>query len=357
MWTFTASPSQSSPSKGGAAKEAAPEDRTKNYVHALPERKAYEIRYPIVEGYVFDLRQNAIKADVSAMEGLRVEPEHEPTAVFVKPQVGYKLGGQSSLGPGEFVEQDRREYYASTHLQTIQFEITRQVVNALVGTDSRSAPDPRGNPKLRLQARHRLFPQVFRVVNEYVESKVDFRGVHPCELGLDKYVNRIVERLLSAIEPNDSAGESPLMPILNRYEPVGTTADVRFLTVRRCAGTEKSHINQVVLDTETWEQSTAFRLEQSPRIAFYARNVELGLVIGYDYEGEPHVYTPDFLAHLTDGRTLILETKGYMTDQDRAKHAAARRWVSAVNHWGQLGTWLFHVCLDPQRLPDELASL
>jgi hypothetical protein len=29
----------------------------------------------------------------------------------------------------------------------------------------------------------------------------------------------------------------------------------------------------------------------------------------------------------------------------------------AVNHWGQLGTWLFHVCNDPQRLADELTSL
>jgi type III restriction enzyme len=176
-------------------------------------------------------------------------------------------------------------------------------------------------------------------------------------LGLEKYVNRLVGRLLSAIEPNDAEGESPLLPFLDRYEPIGTTADVNFLTVRRCAGTEKSHINQVVLDTETWEQSTAFRLEQSPRVAFYARNDELGLAIGYDYEGQPHAYQPDFLLRLTDGRTVILETKGYITDQDRAKHAAAKRWVSAVNHWGQLGAWLFHVCFDPQRLGDELASI
>jgi len=345
------------PFKGREVKQTAPEDRPKNHVHALPARKAFEIRYPVVEGYAFDLRRNAIKADVPAMEGLRVEPEHEPTAVFVKPQVGFRVGRPSALGPGQFVEQDRAEYYASNHPQTIQFEITRQVVNGLVGTDPQSAPDPKGNPKLRLQARHRLFPQVFRVVQEYVETKVDFRGVHPCELGLEKYVNRIYERLLSAIEPNDAEGESPLLPILDRYEPIGTTADVNFLTVRRCVGTEKSHINQVVLDTETWEQSTAFRLEQSPRVAFYARNDELGMVIGYDYEGQPHAYQPDFLVRLTDGRTVVLETKGYLMDQDRAKHAAAKRWVSAVNHWGQLGAWAFSVCSDPQRLGDLLAGL
>jgi type III restriction enzyme len=43
--------------------------------------------------------------------------------------------------------------------------------------------------------------------------------------------------------------------------------------------------------------------------------------------------------------------------QDRAKHQAARRWVSAVNNWGQLGRWDFHVCKDPQMLGRELEWL
>lgn len=31
-----------------------------------------------------------------------------------------------------------------------------------------------------------------------------------------------------------------------------------------------------------------------------------------------------------------------------AKHEAAKRWVRAVNHWGQLGRWHFEACWDPQ---------
>ncbi|MBM3148620.1 MAG: hypothetical protein FJZ88_01145 [Chloroflexi bacterium] len=38
---------------------------------------------------------------------------------------------------------------------------------------------------------------------------------------------------------------------------------------------------------------------------------------------------------------------------DRAKHQAAKRWVSAVNNWGQMGQWTFHVCKDPQMLGRE----
>jgi type III restriction enzyme len=339
------------PFKGREKGKPAPEDGPNNYVHALAERAAFEIRYPVVEGFAFDLHRDAITADVAAMERLSIEPEHEPTAVFVQPQVGYRVGPPSASGPGEFVEQDRAEYYLSRHFQTIQFEIARLIVNAL------TEGDPRGNPKLRLQARHRLFPQVLRYVLAYVENKVDFRGVNKCELGLEKYVQRIVERLLTAIEPDEDQGETPLLPILNRYEPMGSTADVKFFTVRRCFGTQKSHINFVVLDTETWEQSAAFRLEQSDRVAFYARNDQLGLVIPYEYDGAPRVYMPDFLVRLTDGRTLVLETKGYLTDEDKAKHAAAKRWVSAVNHWGQLGTWSFLLCVDPQDLINQIGLL
>jgi type III restriction enzyme len=44
-------------------------------------------------------------------------------------------------------------------------------------------------------------------------------------------------------------------------------------------------------------------------------------------------------------------------DQDHAKHQAARRWVSAVNNWGQLGRWTSHMCKDPQMLGRELEWL
>ena len=112
-------------------------------------------------------------------------------------------------------------------------------------------------------SRHQLFPQVYAVVDAYVRRKVRWNGCHPCELGLATYVERAVERLYDAIEPDDDQGEPPLLPILNRYKPIGSTAEVDFKTTRPCYATIKSHINQVVLDTTTWEQSAAFRLEQS----------------------------------------------------------------------------------------------
>ena len=70
-----------------------------------------------------------------------------------------------------------------------------------------------------------------------------------------------------------------------------------------------------------------------------------------------HYYEPDFLVRLRSEKTLMLEIKGMETEQDRTKHKAARRWVSAVNDWGELGEWDFHVNKDPQMLGRELAFL
>jgi type III restriction enzyme len=257
--------------------------------------------------------------------------------------------------PFQFVEQDRDEYYRDTHLQTIEFQITKMIVEQLTGNGA--GGNDRRRRVLALQSRHQLFPQVFRYVDEYVRRKVNFNGCDPCELGLEKYVTRMVERVRDGIVPDDSEGEPPLMPILNRYKPMGTTAEADFKTTRPCHATMKSHIDQVVLDNLLWEASAAFRLESSDAVQFYARNDHLGLTIPYEYMGIDHAYEPDFLVRLANGVTAIVEIKGYEDDQVQAKHTAAKRWIAAVNNWGQLGIWTFHVCHNPQLLDKELEYL
>jgi type III restriction enzyme len=345
------------PFKGRATQASAPEDKPKNHVHALPDRAAYEMRFPVVEGYAFALRRNVITANIDEIEPLRIEPELEPTAVFVKPRVGYEIGAPTADGPGEFELQDRTAYYESTHLQTIEFEIARQIVSAFTGNGHQSQEG--GAPK-PLQSRHQLFPQVLRLVHAYVQRRVDFRDVDPRELGQQKYLQRVVERLRDAIRPDDAQGEPPLMPILNRYKPRGTTADVDFKTTRPCFTTTHSHINLVAAHTARWEQSAAFRLEAAAKkglVKFYARIDQLGFAIPYDYQQVSHYYEPDYLVRLQNDTILVLEIKGMETAQDRAKHQAAKRWVAAVNNWGKLGQWTFHVCRDPQVLEQELAQV
>jgi type III restriction enzyme len=132
---------------------------------------------------------------------------------------------------------------------------------------------------------------------------------------------------------------------------------VDFKTTRPCHATFKSHIDQVVMDTQSWEASASFKLESSESVAFFARNDHLGVLIPYEYMDIDHSYEPDFLVRLGNGVTVVLEIKGFEDDQDKAKHTAAKRWVTAVNNWGQLGRWAFHVCYNPQLLDKEMGYL
>lgn len=124
--------------------------------------------------------------------------------------------------------------------------------------------------------------------------------------------------------------------------------------------TEASHLNQVVMDAEVWERCAAYRIESAAKkgtVKFYARNDHMELTIPYEYFGVPHSYIPDFAVRLANDVTLLLEIKGYEDEQDRAKHQAAQRWVAAVNNWGKLGRWSFHVCKATQTLGQELDYL
>jgi type III restriction enzyme len=82
-----------------------------------------------------------------------------------------------------------------------------------------------------------------------------------------------------------------------------------------------------------------------------------GLEIPYEFYGVAHKFIPDFIVRLTNGISLILEVKGMHGEKEDAKFQAAKRWVSAVNNWGRMGQWQFHVCKDPNVLKKELAYL
>lgn len=331
-----------------------PEDRPKHEVMALPERKAFEIRFPVVEGYVVSLQRNAVTADVAKIERTKLDPWTVPTEAFVRPHVSYQIGHASAHGGFGFDLVDRQKYYDSIHPQTIEFEIAREVVRALT-----EAAHP-GKERLRRESRSTLFPQVLRIVQSYIRERVDLNGLHPCEVGLQTYAQRIVGLLIAAITPDDGKGETPLLPRLNRSRPIGSTERVHFKTVKPVQITGASHINFVACDTDSWEQAAMFQLEKLAKegvVYCYARNDRLEFNIPYELYGNPHVYEPDFIVRLRNSVNVVLEIKGKQHEDTDAKHQAAKRWVSAVNHWGRLGEWDFLVCRDPQALGEEFKSL
>lgn len=349
------------PFKGRQPQDGPPhEELPKHEVMALPDRRKFEIRFPVVEGYAVRLTRNRLRCDVQTAEPTRIDPWRTPTAAFIRPQVGYQIGYPGIHAGFGFQTVDRREYYESTHLQAIEFEITREIVNRLTEAASTPSGQWRSSAAFASGSRAALFPQVLGFVQAYVRDRVELHGLDPREIGLQVYAEQIVSRLFDAIMPDDAQGEPPLLPRLNRYRPIGSTSSVHFKTVRPVQPTVASHLNYVACHTANWEQAAMFGLEQAAKdriIECYVRNYRLEFTIPYELYGEPRAYEPDFIVRLRDGLHVVLEIKGAPDADADAKHQAARRWTQAVSNWGQLGDWAFLVCRDPQRLGERLTGL
>lgn len=335
------------PFKGRQPNEKAPqEDQPRNEVKALPEREHLKISFPIVEGYVADLRRNRIQCDVARVAPMKLDPWTTPTAAFVRPQVGYQVGQIGAQVGFGYTEMNRNEYYASVHPQEIRFVIAREIVRMLTETT-----DPK-KESLKRESRATLFPQVLRIVEQYVESRVDLNGQNPAEIGLDVYARKIVALLVTAIEPDAAATATRVLPRLNRYRPIGSTDNVHFKTVKPVQATQASPVSHVAADTTSWEQAAAFQLERLAMegvVESYVRNDHLEFGIPYDFDGG-HMYEPDFLVKLKDGPTIVLEVKGFDRPDTGLKNQATCRWVEAVNNWKRLGKWDFLIAHDPQTI-------
>jgi type III restriction enzyme len=141
-----------------------------------------------------------------------------------------------------------------------------------------------------------------------------------------------------------------LKPILRPYDVVGSTRSVDFDTIRPVWSTraDKCHVSHVVADTGAWEQKLAQVLEELPEVRCYVKNHNLGLSIPYTLNGDEHLYYPDFVARVDDGRgpedllNLLIEVSGAERRDKAAKVATARTlWVPAVNSHGGFGRWAF----------------
>ena len=199
--------------------KAPPEDRPKHEVMALPERRALEIRFPVVEGYVASLRRHRIACDLDSVERTSLDPWSTPTAVFVRPQVGYQVGHPGAFEEFGFEEADRQQYYDSVHPQTIEF--------AIAGEITRELTEASGNGRSGCESRQVLFPQVLRIVQDYIRERVDLNGLHACDVGLQTYAMSIVGLLTAAIVPDESRGERSLAPV----DPLETQLSTRSRTI------------------------------------------------------------------------------------------------------------------------------
>ncbi len=317
-----------------------------NRVHALPEKVAFEIRFPRVEGYRQAIR-NRVTVDWKSLAPLALDPNKIPPEVQVKGMLPTNKGRPSLHGPGALVDVTMDSYRKSHRLQQVVFEMARDLTKQYLVQGECSIPA------------HVLFPQIASVVERYIREFV--MPVAPAEridIAASPYYGWVIERLAEAIKPDASAGEAPELPIIEANRPSGTTGDVDFQTRRDVRPIVKSHVNFVVADTKQWEQSAAYFIDTNDGVEAFVKNAGLGLAIPYLHNGQMHDYEPDFIVRMkgVSGLNVILETKGYDPLKD-VKRQAAERWVAAVNADGRFGLWRYELVEKLSDVPLRIAAL
>jgi len=95
-------------------------------------------------------------------------------------------------------------------------------------------------------------------------------------------------------------------------------------------------------------------------VGMLVKNDHLDFSIPYDFLGVRHYYYPDFLIRYKGNGeevAIILEVKGYESEQDRQKKTAAERWVKAINYHGGFGRWELLECREPRSMDKILNGL
>jgi type III restriction enzyme len=316
------------------------------HIVASPDRARFEITFPRVDGYQQAIR-NRIMVDWDRVPTLEVDPMKIPDEVKMKAGIPTNTGRPSLIGPGKLSDLDLDRWRSEQRVQEREFDLAAALTRDYSMRPTCQAPT------------HVLFPQLLEVVKRFVAEKVRVhREESRIDVFLSPYYGWAVEELAEAIRPDASEGEAPEVPRYERVRPRGSTSEIDFWTSKRVKEVLRSHVHYVVMDTKFWEQSSTYHIDSHKKVEAFVKNQGLGFAIPYLHNGQGHDYIPDFLIRLTDGRNLILETKGH-DDLAKVKVAAAHRWVDAVNAEGSFGHWDYAIAYNPNDVPrliDEAAQ-
>jgi type III restriction enzyme len=328
----------------GAPKKA----EKRHHVYAVPQKAAYEIKFPRIEGYRQAIR-NRITVNWERIATLKLDPLDIPPEVQMKAALPTNSGRPSLLGPGRLDTVTLNPYRQGHRFQELVFELAKDLTRQYAASAECLAPA------------HVLFPQLARIARRYLDDKV--LVIPPFDIVdvfLSPYYGWVIERLLEAIRPDeagggDAAGETPEVPIYEANRGPGSTAEVNYWTSRDVREVLHSHLNYVVADTKQWEQAAAYIIDTHPGVRAFVKNAGLGFAIPYLHNGQLHDYLPDFILRLEapGEQYLILETKGY--DEDAVVKAnAAARWVKAVNADGRYGKWQYAVAWKMEEVREKI---
>lgn len=311
-------------------------------VAAIEGREHLRIQFPKLTGYRVELPDEDIWLDLEKAPAFEIGPNTVPRWVEM----------QGVVGAGERERGEDRVYRS----QEVAFALAKRILDTQFNTVDDKRPW--------------LFPRLLGMCREWIDQKVQLAEGYTLAylMTITEAQAEAAEQVWNAITRQVGNRRERLRPMLNRFDPEGSTGDVDFDTRKATVPTEKSEVSHVTLDGKngnTWEQLLASELELNRNVETYVKNDHLGFTIPYVHKGRTHSYVPDFLVRLQplDGddltRTLIIEVSGSQKSPGptTAKATTARdSWCASVNNHGGFGRWGYIELTNPLDFKTQLAE-
>jgi type III restriction enzyme len=313
-----------------------PTEKPKTKIAPIPERKALEIKWPHVLRVEHKLNY-FLDLDWDKLPVLTLSPEDTPTIVEVAPVVD----GKPKFDQIESIDLDK---LAEEHrLQKLKLQTAARLHENL-------GDSWEGDPASHIS-------QLMKVIDQFIVSDKLILKIPKFEsssklgniviaLNLQKIVNHIGKFIRSSSKQDPVAIFDPVRPVRS------TATAPTWYTSKPTQPIQKSQISHIVVDSGWEKVGLEFECNRIKGLQSWAKNDHLGFEIYYLWQGQTHIYYPDFIIKFDDERYIILEVKGQIKEQDKAKWAAAEEWVRAVNVDGNFGHWEFKVLDDPKDLFD-----
>jgi len=297
-------------------------------VRAMEDRAEREIRFPNVEGYRVVFPRKPLKPVFTADSKLVLTPDDIPMVTQVEPLIG------------EGITFDLRQDADKLRLKSVIFDVAGVLLRE-------KFKDQDGNLEVW------RYPELVEITERWFAECLDCKGdFRPQFLKWHSLAIRAVEKIWRAVLPSKegaiNGNDTVLLPVLNAFNPSGSTQHVDFTTSKQtilATRPDKCHLNYVVYDRD-WEAGFAERIEGMSEVISYVKNHSLNFEVPYDYKGDTRKYRPDYIVRVANGEgeplNLVVEIKGHRDDADAAKADTMRKaWIPAVNASGQFGRWDF----------------
>jgi len=311
-------------------------------VRALEGREDLRINFPKLDGYRVELPDEDIWLDLNQAPVFEIGPNTVPTWV--------EMGGV--VGKRELEEGDPTKY----RTQQVAFGLAKRILDEHFTAAGDKRPW--------------LFPTLVKISQDWIEQRVELKGGYTLGYLMTITEARALaaEQVWNAITRHVGNRRERLRPMINRFDPEGSTGEVDFVTRKRVVTAVKSEVSHVTLDGKdgnTWEQLLASELELNRNVRAFVKNDHLGFSIPYVHKGRSHSYVPDFLVRLVRQdkadveRTLIIEVSGSQKSPGPTQQKATTArdsWCVAVNNHGGFGRWGYIEMTDPNQFKPRLAE-